>query len=381
MRLLLKISLTAMALLLAAGGHAAVPPEAVADAATVNSDASSYPIPDAGLGEALYPGEQALAREIGLVLERSIREQYRPGSARRDAHPKAHGCVKAEFHVLDALPVGLAKGIFVPGKTYQAWIRFSNGSKNATRADRKGDARGMAIKVLGVSGKKLLSDESQATTQDFIMVSHPVFFANAPGRYLSLVRHASSDSFSEKLLIPFDLGLQGSLIALETTRKRISNPLQTRYWSMVPYQLGAGPDRQAVKYSARSCAATVDPMPDTAGDNFLRAALRTTLQNGDSCMEFLVQTRTSKHMSVEDSMTEWKEEQAPFSRVASIRIPRQTFDTAEQNGFCEKLSFSPWHALAEHKPLGVTNRMRKVIYERISRVRHAMNSAERAEPQ
>ena len=380
MRLLPKVSLTATALLLAAGGHAAVQPEAVADAATRNSSASSYPSPDPGLGEALSPGEQALAREIGLVLEKSIREQYRPGSARRDAHPKAHGCVKAEFHVVDSLPVSLAKGIFVPGKTYQAWIRFSNGSKNPTRSDHKGDARGMAIKVLGVPGKKLLSDESQATTQDFIMISHPVFFANDPGRYLSLVRHASSDSFAQKLLIPFDLGLKGSMIALETTRKKISNPLQTRYWSMVPYQLGTGADRQAVKYSARACSATVDPMPDAPGDNFLRAALRTTLENGDACMEFLVQKRTSNGMSVEDSMTEWKEDQAPFVQVASIRIPRQSFDTAEQNEFCENLSFSPWHALPEHKPLGVTNRMRKLIYEHISRVRHGMNSADRSEP-
>lgn len=381
MRLLPQISLTVMALLLAGGGHAAVQPETLADAAIVNSDASSDPMPDPVLGEALYPGEQALAQEIGLVLEKSIREQYRPGSARRDAHPKAHGCVNAEFHVLDGLPVGLAEGMFVPGKTYQAWIRFSNGSRNATRADSKGDARGMAIKVLGVSGRKMLSDESPATTQDFIMVSHPVFFANDPSRYLSLVRHASSDSFAKKLLIPFDLGLQGSLIALETTRKTISNPLQTRYWSMVPYQLGTGPDRQAVKYSARSCTAKIDPMPANPGDNFLRTALQTSLRNGDACMEFLVQKRTSKSMSVEDSMTEWKEEQAPFSRVATIWIPRQTFDTPEQNQACENLSFTPWHALPEHKPLGVTNRLRKVIYEHISRVRHAMNSADRAEPQ
>ena len=121
-------------------------------------------------------------------------------------------------------------------------------------------------------------------------------------------------------------------------------------------------------------------MPDHPGDNFLRAALRTALQNGDTCMEFLVQTRTSNGMSVEDSMTEWKEEQAPFSKVATIRIPRQTFDTADQNAFCENLSFTPWHALPEHKPLGVTNRLRKVIYEHISRVRHEMNSADRTEP-
>lgn len=86
-------------------------------------------------------------------------------------------------------------------------------------------------------------------------------------------------------------------------------------------------------------------------------------------------------MSVEDSMTEWKEAKAPFYEVAAIRIPRQSFDTADQNAFCEDLSFSPWHAIPEHRPLGVTNRLRKVIYARISRVRHEMNSAKRQEPQ
>jgi hypothetical protein len=145
--------------------------------------------------------------------------------------------------------------------------------------------------------------------------------------------------------------------------------------------LGTGPDRQAVKFSARSCSAATDPMPEQPGHDFLRDALRNSLQAGDACMEFLVQPRTSSSMEVEDSMTEWTEDQAPFFRVATIRIPRQVFDTPEQNEFCENLSFTPWHALPEHKPLGVTNRLRKVIYENISRVRHEMNTTKRQEPE
>jgi hypothetical protein len=340
-----------------------------------------YPGTDPVLGEHLYLNEKPIAEEIAGVIEESIRKQYSPGSARRDAHPKAHGCVKADIHVLDTLSDRLAKGMFIPGKTYQAWIRFSNGSSDPTRPDIKKDARGMAIKVLGVPGKKLLEDEDQAGTQDFIMINNPVFFANDPARYLSFMRAANSDNVFTKLLIPFALGAKGTRIALETTNKRISNPLQTRYWSMVPYQLGIGSDRDAVKYSARGCSATKDPMPDKPAHDFLRDALRNPLQTGDACMELLVQPRTSSGMDVEDSMTEWKEAQAPFYQVATIRIPRQVFDTPEQNAFCENLSFSPWHALPEHRPLGVTNRLRKVIYDRISRVRHEINSTKRQEPQ
>jgi hypothetical protein len=348
------------------------------EVATLN--APSHPSVDAQLGEHLYPEEMPIADQLSVVIEESIRKQYSAGSARRDAHPKAHGCVNAEIHIVETLSETLSKGMFVPGKTYQAWIRFSNGSGDPTHADIKRDARGMAIKVLGVPGKKLLDDEAHATTQDFVMINHPVFFATDPVRYLRFMNDANSDHFYRKLLIPFDLGAKGTRIALETRSSKISNPLQTRYWSMVPYQLGTGPERQAVKYSVRPCSTVVDPMPKEPSHDFLRAALRDTLQSADACMEFLVQPRTSSSMDVEDSRIEWKETQAPFFKVATIRIPQQTFDTPPQNAFCENLSFSPWHALPEHKPLGVTNRLRKVIYANISRVRHEMNDTQREEP-
>jgi Catalase len=340
----------------------------------------SYSSVDPQLGEHLYPDENLIAEKLSVVIEESVRKQYSAGSARRDAHPKAHGCVKAEFHVVDTLPETLSKGMFVPGKTYQAWIRFSNGSGDPTHADIKRDARGMAIKVLGVSGRKILADESDATTQDFIMINHPIFFATDPARYLSFMNDANSDHFYRKLLMPFDLGAKGTRIALQTRSSKISNPLQARYWSMVPYQLGTGEGRLAVKYSARGCSATSDAMPKKPGHDFLRDALRRTLQSGDACMEFLVQPRTSDSMDVEDSRIEWKEADAPFYKLATIRVPPQTFDTPEQNKSCENLSFTPWHALPEHKPLGVTNRLRKVIYDHISRVRHEMNDTQREEP-
>jgi hypothetical protein len=336
-----------------------------------------YPDIDPSLSESLYPNEAATAKQIANSIEMSIRKQYATDLALRDAHPKAHGCVRAEFQINDTLPPTLAQGVFIPGKTYPAWIRFSNASSNAKQADIKKDARGMAIKLLGVFGKNL-SDEP-SSTQDFIMINHPVFFANDPARYLSFIQDINSDKFLKKLHIPFALGAKGTWIALNT-RNKISNPLQTRYWSMVPYQLGLGNQRQAVKYSVRACSTVVSPFPARPNKDFLREALRTSLQENDACMEFLVQPRTSSAMSVEDSMTEWKEDQAPFYKVATIRIPKQVFDTPEQNNFCENLSFTPWHALAEHKPLGAINRMRKVIYEQISRVRHEMNSTERLEP-
>jgi hypothetical protein len=66
--------------------------------------------------------------------------------------------------------------------------------------------------------------------------------------------------------------------------------------------------------------------------------------------------------------------------VARITIPKQEFDTPEQQTYCENLSFTPWHAVAEQRPLGVMNRIRRVVYETISATRHELNGAPRREP-
>lgn len=339
------------------------------------------PAIDRLLGEKLHPDEVAAADAIAAALDAEIRRRYAPGSARRDAHPKAHGCVRAELRVLDTLPASLAKGIFIPGKRYRAWMRFSNGASDPDQPDTAPDARGLALKVMGVPGKKLLADEADAGTQDFIFINHPVFFANDPNRYLALVKAASGEGLLGKLGIPLALGLRGAMIAFQTIRNPMSNPLQGQYFTMVPYALGTGPKRQAVKYSIRPCEAKPVRMPKNPAPDFLRAAMRRTLKAGDVCLELLVQPRTSDEMSVEDSMTEWDPAQAPFIPVATIHIPRQVFDTPARHQFCENLSFTPWHSLPEHRPLGVTNRIRRIVYERISRLRHEMNDAPRVEPE
>ena len=59
-----------------------------------------------------------------------------------------------------------------------------------------------------------------------------------------------------------------------------------------------------------------------------------------------------------------------------IAIPAQEFDTPARNTFCENLSFNPWHAVEDHRPLGGLNRIRKAVYEEIAVYRHAMNGNE-----
>lgn len=197
---------------------------------------------DAELGESLAPDEEAHARAIAAAMRHKIETAYPPGQrpARRDAHPKAHGCVRATFRVEEALPPQLAQGVFVPGKSYAAWIRFSNADGNPNRADAKGDARGMAIKLLGVPGEKLLPQEKDALTQDFLMITHPVFIVDDTARYRALLESGNSRNPLLRVLAPLALGLRGALNALAIARTHIASPLETRYWSTTAYRLGRG---------------------------------------------------------------------------------------------------------------------------------------------
>jgi hypothetical protein len=66
--------------------------------------------------------------------------------------------------------------------------------------------------------------------------------------------------------------------------------------------------------------------------------------------------------------------------VAIIDIPRQEFLSKEALTACENLSFTPWHTMPEHRPIGGIQRARKDIYQTISKVRHELNQQPRKEP-
>ena len=297
----------------------------------------------------------------------------------RDQHSRAHGCVRATFKVEDGLTLPLAQGVFVPGRSYPARIRFSNGSSDPRKDDAEADARGMAIKLLDVPGEKILPAQRDAPTQDFILVNNPEFLVDDASRYLRLVRAVDSNPIVKAVKLPLAIGLDGLRIAKAMTSSKVASPLEVRYWSAVPYRLGDPPHKHAVKYSAQP-SLPPGAIPDNPSPHFLRETMIRQLANGEASFDFKVQRRTSPSMEVENSMVEWKEAEAPYVKVATITIPSQQFATRERDDFGENLSFTPWHALPQHRPLGAVNRVRRIVYEEISRLRHQLNGTPQREP-
>jgi hypothetical protein len=106
-----------------------------------------------------------------------------------------------------------------------------------------------------------------------------------------------------------------------------------------------------------------------------------TMRETEVRFDFLVQLQTDPdRMPIENASVRWPEHLSPHVRVAELRLPAQRFDSPAQLAFADNLSFNPWHALPEHRPLGNQNRARKEIYLQLSRARQRMNAAARIEP-
>ncbi len=337
---------------------------------------------DRALGEELEDNEAELVQRISRAAVTQV-EQSQAGNpqrtAKRDAHPKAHGCVAGSFTLNSQLPPDLAVGTFQPGKRYDTWVRFSNGSNDD---DRKDDARGMAIKILGVDGPRLLTgEESTAHTHDILLSNHHTFFLKDVATYVKFMEQVAEKGNPLKFFIswnPLNWHLREAVLAKKFTGQKISSPLTSRYWSVTPYKLG----NQVVKYTAVPCGGA-----DTSGEhaddpNYLSKALKDGLRSGNgACFDFKIQRRTdARNMPVEDATKTWDEEASPFVTIGQIKIPPQAFDSTQQQTFCENLSFTPWHGTPEHRPLGRINRTRKVVYEATSAARHRLNGARRVEP-
>lgn len=187
--------------------------------------------------EVVSPSEAADTQAIIADAIAVVEQHSENTRVLRDAHAKAHGCVRAEVSVRADLEPTLRQGVFSePGKTWQAWVRLSNGNAYP-QFDRIRDARGMAIKLLDVPGEKLTRDPRHASEQDFVMFNHPVFFVRDVAEYRS---NFAAQAQGKKALAffpsidPRSWELRHLFIALQTLAPAPQSPVATTYSSVAP---------------------------------------------------------------------------------------------------------------------------------------------------
>jgi hypothetical protein len=236
----------------------------------------------------------------------------------------------------------------------------------------------IAIKLMDVEGPKLLDDEK--FTQDMFGVSTPTFVtpdttANAQLQHWSFKNAQIFYFLNFTQHHVLDFIMQGLWI------KTQSSPLESDYFSCVPYLLGEG---QAMQYSVHSRLKTRTPVPRLPlrpPDNYLREAMVATLAKQDVEFDIRLQVQTDPHlMPIENNAVFWSTRLSPRVPAAVLRIPRQKFDSPAQLDFAKILSYNPWHCIAEHRPLGNQSRARRRMYWELSQLRQTINQVKHYEP-
>jgi hypothetical protein len=135
-----------------------------------------------------------------------------------------------------------------------------------------------------------------------------------------------------------------------------------------------------VSYSARPLHPAA-PLPPSRSRDCLREEMVDQLSRHPAILSSMIQRQVDPvAMPTDDPTIEWPESLAPFRKVATITIPVQQFDSPEQLALAEHISYTPWHTLPVHEPLGGINRVRLEVYRTISKLRHEMNGVPRREP-
>ncbi|HEY5704883.1 MAG TPA: catalase family protein [Terrimicrobiaceae bacterium] len=328
--------------------------------------------------EKLMPDEEKHLDSIVSSFTEQMKLLWKPGAFERGGNTKTHGLVRGEFIVHDDLPARFRHGVFAEPKTYRAWVRFSGPGPYITPDIEDVGFMSISIKLMGVPGPKLLDDEK--FTQDIFGVSTPTFVtpdtkANAQLQIESVKNAQIFYFLNFRRPHVLDLIMQSLWI------KTQSSPFEAPYFSCVPYLLGEG---QAMQYSVwpKSNKRTPVPrLPFRPPDDYLRNAMVAALSKGDVELDFRVQLQTDPHlMPIENNAVLWPEKLSPRVSVATLRLPKQRFNSAAQMEFAKRLTYNPWHCIAEHRPLGNQSRARRRMYWELSRLRQRMNVASHYEP-
>jgi hypothetical protein len=329
--------------------------------------------------EQIDPGEAERFEKYGEQFRAMQRERAKGGAPARALHIKQHVAVEAELEVLGDLPEHARVGFFARPAKYRAYVRFSSGS-GVHQGDRTADVRGVAIKVFGVPGKKVIPGLEDAQTQDFScnhVTGGP--FRNAD-EFVALVMAARG---SQALILPRLIGAVGFGRAVAIIRgmlRSMGGAFPTfaarPYYGLVPIRMGDYAGRYALLPRGTTSAEPVA----VAGKPTLRAELGERLRREALAWDLVVQFFVDEERTpIEDPSVEWKESDSPYVTVARLSIPVQDVDSEHGQklaAYAERLSFDPWHALVEHRPLGNMQRARSYAYKHSTIERGAISELE-----
>lgn len=344
--------------------------------------------------EEIQPDEQETFAEIGHLMRDIVTKiGARQRHVVRSVHAKSHGLLKAKMTVKDDLPEELQQGLFAElGKTYDVIMRFSTNPGDIL-SDHISSPRGLALKIIGVEGETTPNHQGNVT-QDFAMQNAKAFEAKDAAAFLKnlkmLDKHADDSDFAKQIVSSTARVAETALeaVGLQSATLRgfghpATNPLGETYSTLVAHRYGDYFGKiEVVPVSENLKELCGKKIPDVSRVDGLKEEIHEFFAANAGTWEVRVQLCTDlEKMPVEDGAAVWDEEESPFLTVATIVAEAQESYSDERRVFVdEKLSFSPWHSLAAHRPLGNVMRSRLKAYEDIANYRRRAEGREMIEP-
>jgi hypothetical protein len=351
------------------------------------------PVPFTSDVEQVLPNEQqtieGLIDAFDVILERTSQDY---GHAVRSVHAKAHGILIGEMTIDDGLAPELAQGLFATPGRHQVVMRLSTNAGDIL-PDNISLPRGLALKVLDVQGERLPGADGK--TQDFVFVNGPIFQAPTADTFLGnlklLAKTTDRLEGTKQTLSAVLRGVGSALGAVGIESPAINSlggapnvdPLGETYYSATPFRHGSYIAKFSIAPASPSLTARTGKIIDASDrPDAIRETVQQEMRGIDAMWEFRVQLcRDIDKQPVEDPTVRWDEAEAPFARVATIRIgPQDSWAPALVQAVDEEMRFSVWTGLAAHQPLGNINRARRAPYQHSAEFRARFNGCPVHEP-
>ena len=303
------------------------------------------------------------AERLWVEVERTFQRPDAGRAPTRTFHRHLYAMMRCTLTIDAALAEDVAHGLFATPGRCDGWVRFSSAFFSS---EWMPDAKGMAVKLLGVPGETCLPET--AGEHDFVMVSSPTVWFGTEAlmmEYARKVRGSMGSSPTPKLFdaVPLaflfpggnPLNARWNMVRLATTYLWQSlacrDPVRYAYFTVTAFRLGRG--------EMKLCFRPVPTRGLRLSGGYVDR-LKQRLDAGPVEFDLLVQPRTMPaEEPIDDATVLWR---SPWVKVGRLAIPPQTFDTEERRRLGERISYSPWNCLKAHEPLGSMNAARQLAY-------------------
>ena len=345
--------------------------------------------------ETIRANEQEVSAEIANTMRRisaAVGDQFR--HTMRPVHAKSHGLIRAKLTIQADVPEEYRQGLFAEPGTFDAIVRLSTDPGDLL-PDRVSTLRGWAIKVIGTPAvAAMLPGHEQHHTQDFVCRTGKAFGAADAETFLRQVlffeKHAT-DSATLKVAVSTAARLAES--AIEAVGGRIgtlqqfghpeTHILGESFYSQTPLRYGIYIAKIAFVPASNNLIALRNKKLEQPGNySAIRDAVvrffKTERAQWDVCAQLATDLERTP---IEDATAVWPEELSPYVPVARlVAEPQEAYSAARRIFVDEHLSFSPWHGLLAHQPLGNINHARRHAYREAADFRRRQEGRAGREP-